>query len=296
MASSKINTTALSARNLAALEARETFTPSSAIQRSANRQQSQDMNGTPTPADKSPQVVLTNPGKRPSMEPLPLPPPVFASATRQSVSVLAGSAAAIDGMLMDLQSSKQYPYLSVDHVEGLIAKLEKLSSQFSNRKGFASSLLRHKPSSERYQFAKHKMDANERVQVSAVLRQAIVLAQSSGNPECIDPLVDLYLCIQHASMRVHSAKQKRKYHAEQGRAGMAIKIRKTVPLLFSRNATAQANRAPETHADRYGSNEDRPEYSQAYANLMGLLSGPDSEIPPAARLKVAAAVLDHFIG
>lgn len=183
-----------------------------------------------------------------------------------------------------------------EQVNTWLVRLNELSDQVSNRHGIGAGLHFHKPSSPRYQFAKHNMTAIERTQLTAVLMHHL-----SGTAPVNDAsaLTELFLCLQHARLRTHSPEERSKLRDDYVLLGfkqiasreMALTV-STMGLLSPVLVGDSILRSNKLRRDYYRS-ENRPEYADGFNDMMRLLRS--TQVAQNIKLQIASTILDHYI-
>lgn len=178
----------------------------------------------------------------------------------------------------------------IEDVTTWITQLQHSSGVVKKRHSVGAGLYFHKPSSPRYQFAKHQMNAHERTQLTAILRH--LMEQHGLDSHARNEITDLYLSLQHARLRTHTPQQRaalRRAHGNEGLLAVAGLLpgpaTMMVPLLM-------LDRSLATHRDYYRS-PGRPEYGAAVADMGELLGSPN--VAEEIKLKIAGEILDRYI-
>lgn len=178
----------------------------------------------------------------------------------------------------------------IEDVTTWITQLHHSSGVVKKRHSVGAGLYFHKPSSPRYQFAKHQMNAQERTQLTAILRH--LMEHQTLDSQARNEITDLYLSLQYARLRTHTPQQRaqlRRAHLNEGFiAGAALFTGPGAPLA----ALFMLDRSVETQRNYYRSPR-RPEYGAAIADMGELLGSPN--VAEEIKLKIAGEILDRYI-
>ncbi|WP_194727256.1 NEL-type E3 ubiquitin ligase domain-containing protein [Noviherbaspirillum malthae] len=182
----------------------------------------------------------------------------------------------------------------VEHAKRWITDLLGSSGEIRKRYSVGAGLYFHKPSSPRYQIAKREMSAIERTQLTAILRHLICQNNNElqSNSAELDEIVDLYLSVQHARLRMHTPEERlalRRHCAFYGVLGASLSLTGPYGPVFLLLGIEQIRIGRRNY---YRSNR-RPEYEKATSDMFEMISSP--VCPQEIKLRIAGEILDHYM-